>query len=77
MSGPREDRTPDLRVISTALYRLSYRTIGYISKHYTCLLTLSQYRPYKIASKIAFIHLLNFAHLCKYLFNIFNSITHK
>lgn len=27
MSGPREDRTPDLGVISTTLYRLSYRTV--------------------------------------------------
>ena len=30
MSGPREDRTPDLRVISTALYRLRYETISYL-----------------------------------------------
>ena len=30
MSGHREDRTPDLGVISTTLYRLSYATIPII-----------------------------------------------
>lgn len=28
MSGHKEDRTPDLGVISTTLYRLSYATVG-------------------------------------------------
>ena len=40
MSGHKEDRTPDLGVISTTLYRLSYATIVIYHVHIKAFISL-------------------------------------